>query len=156
MTPKEMDDYVQFMVGTIPLLMKPGDTLMDELNLHIKYFKGVDILTYYIPTDPTKDKEPMLNKTLQKRWQPQKTVEQKRQLEKESEMIAKNKLEQGPAEREKSRKKYKQIVRLMKQVPLTFYTCNANHITNKMPTLAHDATKERLDVIHITDAGLKQ
>ena len=46
MTPEEMDDYVKFMVGTIPLLMKPGDTLMDELNLHIKYFKWVDILTY--------------------------------------------------------------------------------------------------------------
>ena len=25
-----------------------------------------------------------------------------------------------------------------------------------MPTLAHDAMKERLDVIHITEAGLKQ
>ena len=102
MTPKEMDEYVQFMVWTIPLLMKPGDTLMDELNLHIKYFKGVDILTYYIPTNPTKDREPMLNSTLQKKWQPQKTVEQKRQLEKKSEKIAKNKHKQGPAEREKS------------------------------------------------------
>ena len=74
MTPKEMDDY----------------------------FKGVDNLTYYNPTDPTKDKEPMLNKTLQKKWKPQKTVAQKRLLEKESEMRAKNKLKQGPAEREKS------------------------------------------------------
>ena len=51
------------MVGTIPLLMKPGDKLMDELNLHIKYFKRVDILTYYIPTDPTKYKVPMMKKT---------------------------------------------------------------------------------------------
>ena len=33
MTPAEMDDYVKFIVGTIPLLMKPGDTLTDELNL---------------------------------------------------------------------------------------------------------------------------
>ena len=89
MTPKEMDEYVQFMVWTIPLLMKPGDTLMDELNLHIKYFKGVDILTYYIPTDPTKDKEPMLNKTLQEKWLPEKTMEQKCQLEKEKGKIQK-------------------------------------------------------------------
>ena len=132
MTPKEMYEYVQFMVWTIPLLMKPGDTLMDELNLHIKYFKVVDILTCYIPTNPTKDKEPMLNKN-------------------------KNKLKQGPVEREKSRKKdEKGPKRLMKQVPVTFYSCNANHITNKMPTLVHDTLKERLDVIHITEAGLKQ
>ena len=99
-----MDDYVKCMVGTIPLLMNPGDTLMDELNLHIKYFKGVDIVTYYTPTDPTKDKEPMLNKTLQKKWHPQKIVMQKRLLDKESEMIGKTKLKQGPAEREKSQK----------------------------------------------------
>ena len=51
---KEMEDYVQSMVWTLPHLMKEGETLMDELNQHIKYFKGVDILTYYIPTDPTK------------------------------------------------------------------------------------------------------
>ena len=41
-------------------LMEPGYTLLDELNLHIEYFKGVDILTYYIPSNPTKDKEPRL------------------------------------------------------------------------------------------------
>ena len=59
MTHKKMDKNSQFMVWTITLLMEKGNTLMDELNLNIKYFKGVDILTYYIPTDPTKDKEPM-------------------------------------------------------------------------------------------------
>ena len=56
----------------------------------------------------------------------------------------------------KKGKKHEKIVRVMKKVPMTFYTCNANHITNKMPTLAHDAMKERLDVMHITEAGLKQ
>ena len=45
MTPKELEEYVQFMVWTIPLIIKEGDTLMDELNSNIKYFKGVDILT---------------------------------------------------------------------------------------------------------------
>ena len=159
MTTEEMEKYIKFINETLPLQIKSGDTVMDELNLHIKYFKGVDILTYYTPTDPTKDKEPILNKTLQNKWLPQRTVAQKIQLKKESEMRAKNKLKEGPVERERARKKEKKdqkIVRVMKQVPINFYTCNANHITNKMPTLAHDAMKERLDVIHITEAGLKQ
>ena len=39
----------------------------------------------------------------------------------------------------------------MKKVPMTFYTCNANHITN----MAHDVAKHKFDVIHITEAGLK-
>ena len=133
-------------------------TLLDELNLHIKYFKWVDILTYYTPSDPTKDKEPRLNKGLQKKWLPQKTVAHKQQLEKENEMKARNRLMEGPSERAKARKRDKKdqkIVRVMKKVPMTFYTCNANHITNKMPILAHDAAKHKFDVIHITEAGLK-
>ena len=39
---------------------------------------------------------------------------------------------------------------------MTFYTCNANHITNKIPILAHDVAKHKFDVIHITEAGLKE
>ena len=66
MSCEEKDRYVYFDTEILPLLMKPGYTLMDELNLHIKYFKGVDILTYY--TQPTKDKKTMFNKTLQKKW----------------------------------------------------------------------------------------
>ena len=104
MTSEELVKYVYFITEILPLLMKPVYTLMDELNLHIKYFKGVDILTYYTPSDPTKDKEPKLNKTLQKKWQPQKTVAHKLQLEKESEMKAKNRLMQGPAEHERKEK----------------------------------------------------
>ena len=76
-TSEEMDRYVNFITEILPLLMKPGYFLMDELNINIKYFKGIDILTYYTPIDPTKDKEPILNKTLQKKWQPKKTVNQK-------------------------------------------------------------------------------
>ena len=101
----------------------------------------------------------MLNKTLQKKWLPEKTVKQKRQMEKESEARAKNKLKQGPVERGKSRKKAKKIiniVRIMEQQPITLYTWNANHITNKIPTVVHTTHKENLDVIHITEAGLKQ
>ena len=66
-TPKEMDAYVEYMTEELLILMKEGDTLKDELNLHIKYFNGVDILKYYIPTNPTKDKDPRLNKTLQQK-----------------------------------------------------------------------------------------
>ena len=88
----------------LPTLMEPGYTLLDKLNINIRYFKGVGILTYYTPSDPTKDKEPKLNKTLQKKWQPQKTVAHKLQLEKESEMKAKNRLMQDLAERERAQK----------------------------------------------------
>ena len=52
--------------------MEPKYTLLDELNLQIKYFKGVDILTYYTPSDPTKDKGPKLNRGLQKSGCPRK------------------------------------------------------------------------------------
>ena len=40
MTPKELEEYVQFMVWTIPLIMKEGDTLIYELNLHLNISKG--------------------------------------------------------------------------------------------------------------------
>ena len=74
-------------------------------------------------------------------------------------MEAGNILMEGPSERAKARKRDKKdqkIVRVMKKVPMTFYTCNANHITNWMPILAHDVAKHKFDVIHITEAGLKE
>ena len=45
-------------------------------------------------------------------------------------------------------------MRVVKKVPITFYSCNASHITNKMPILAHDVGKHKFDVVHITEAGL--
>ena len=66
MTTSETKNYIKFMINTLPTLKKPTDTLLDDLNLQIKYFKGVDILTYYTPSNPTKDKEPLLNYKLQK------------------------------------------------------------------------------------------
>ena len=56
MTPEEKLEDVKFLIWTIPHLIKEGDTVIDELNQQIKFFKGIDILTYYIPTDPTKVK----------------------------------------------------------------------------------------------------
>ena len=84
MTPEEIDKYIYFLREILPTLMEPDYTLLDELNLQIKYFKGVDILTYYTPSNPTKDKEPKLNRGLQKKWLPEKTVAHKQQLEKEN------------------------------------------------------------------------
>ena len=68
------------------------------------------------------------------------------QLAKESEIMARKKLLEGPEERAKTRKKERKdqkIVRVVKKVPITFYTCNASHITNKMPILAHDVGKHK-------------
>ena len=45
-------------------------------------------------------------------------------------------------------------MRVMKKVTITFYTCNANHITNKMPILAQDVGNHKFNVIHITEPGL--
>ena len=156
MTPLETENYIKFMMNTLPTLKKPTDTLLDDLNLQIKYFKGVDILTYYTPSDPAKDKEPKLNSRLQKKWLPEKTVAHKQQLAKESEMRARNRLMEGPSEREKTQgreKKDQKVVRVMKKVLITFYTCNDNQIMNKMPILAHDVGKHKFDVVHSTEAG---
>ena len=76
---------------------------------------------------------------------------------KESETMAKKKLAEGPEERAKRRKKEKKdlkIVRVIKKVPVKFYLCNSSRITNKMAILAHDLEKHKLDVIHISEAGL--
>ena len=68
---KHSDTRKKIIICTIPgmditNLRQEGDTLVDNLNKRFKSLKGRDILTYYIPTDPTKEKEPLLNKTLQK------------------------------------------------------------------------------------------
>ena len=44
----------------------------------------------------------------------------------------------------------------MKNVPVKFYSCNAGRLTNKMAILAHDVQKHKLDVIHISEAGLQK
>ena len=83
-TMSETKNCIRFMINTLPTLKKPTDTLLDDLNLQIKYFKGVDILTYYTPSDPAKDKEPLLNYKLQKEWLPAKTVAQKQIMAKKN------------------------------------------------------------------------
>ena len=56
----------------------------------------------------------------------------------------------------KKTKRDKKIVRIMKQQLVTFYSCNAIHITNKMQTLAHATYAHNYDVINRTDAGLQK
>ena len=45
---------------------------------------------------------------------------------------------------------------MVKIVPVKFYLCNAGRLTNKMAILAHDVQKHKLDVIHISEAGLQK
>ena len=94
MTP-ERTKIVKFLIWTIPTLRQEEDAILDDLNRQIKFIKEIDILTYYTPTDPTKEKEPLLNRNLQRKWLPEKTVEQKQQQAKESIARAKNTLKQG-------------------------------------------------------------
>ena len=121
--PEKKTESLKFMIWTIPILRQEGDTILDDLNRQIKFIKGIDILTYYTPTDPTKEKEPLLNRNLQRKWLPEKTVEQKQQNAKQSITRAINTLKQDSKEGERARKKSKKdqkIVSIMrrKQVPL--------------------------------------
>ena len=101
MTPEKNAEFVKLMIWTIPTSRQE---VIDDLNRQIKFIKGIDILTYYTPTDPTKEKEPLLNRNLQRKWLPEKTVEQKQQQAKESKTRAINTLKQGPKERERAKK----------------------------------------------------
>ena len=105
LTPEEKTEFVKFQILTIPKLRQEGDTILDDLNRQIKFIKGIDILTYYTPTDPNKENKPLLNRNLQRKWLPQKTVDQKQQKAKQSITRAINILKQGPKERERARKK---------------------------------------------------
>ena len=64
MTPEKKTEFVKFQILKIPELRQEGDTILDYLNRKIKFIKGMDILTYYNPTDPSKEKEPLLNRKL--------------------------------------------------------------------------------------------
>ena len=122
MTPEKNAEFVKLMIWTIPTLRQKGDIVIDDLNRQIRFIKGIDILTYYTPTDPTKEKEPLLNRNLQRKLLPEKTFEQKQQNAKKSMTRSINTLKQGPKEKERGRKNTK-IVRIMR----TFMIVNANY-----------------------------
>ena len=79
---QQQQKNLDFKTNKLPTLIKPSDTFMDYLNYQIKFLKGKDILTYYTPCDPTKDKEPLLSRELSQKQLPSKTVPHKDRLEK--------------------------------------------------------------------------
>ena len=67
LTEEEKTKLTEFIITT-PTMMKQGDKYVDTLNRIIKYLKGRDILSYYIPENPDKEKEPILNRELQRKY----------------------------------------------------------------------------------------
>ena len=67
LTEEEQQKYTEFII-TLPTKMKPEDKYVDALNRIIKYLKGKEILSYYIPENPTKEKEPILSRELQRKY----------------------------------------------------------------------------------------
>ena len=72
-----MTDFLNFQAQKIPELRQEGDTILDDLNRQIEFIKGKNILSYHIPSDINKEKEPLLNRKLQRIWLPAKSVAQK-------------------------------------------------------------------------------
>ena len=107
LTPKRKEEFEEFKTQKLPGMLKEDDTILDYLNHLIKFLKGKDILTYYTPCDPSKDKEPLLNRELSDKWKPPKTVAQKDRLREESKTMAAKLLAEGPEEKYKRRKKEK-------------------------------------------------
>ena len=64
LTPERKEEFEEFKTQKLPGMLKEDDTILDYLNHLIKFLKGKDILTYYTPCDPSKDKEPWLNRKL--------------------------------------------------------------------------------------------
>ena len=107
LTPKRKAEFEEFKENKLPGMLKEDDTILDQLNHLIKFLKGKDILTYYTPCDPSKDKEPLLNRELSDKWQPPKTVAQMDQLKEESKTIAMKVLAERPDEKTEGGRKRK-------------------------------------------------
>ena len=88
LTPKRKEKFEEFKTKKLPGMLKEDDTILDYLNHLIKFLKGKDILTYYTPCDPRKNKGPLLNRELSDKWQPPETVAQKDRLREESKTMA--------------------------------------------------------------------
>ena len=156
LTPERKDEFIEFRTNKLKEITKSTDTLLDYYNHLIIFLKGISVLTWYTPCEPNKDKEPWLDRKLTDKWKPEKTVAQKNQLKEERKKMAEKILGEGPVEKEKRRRKEKDIkvVRVLKQWRCNVYTCNAGRLSNKMAVLAHDAQRLKLGVIHISEAGV--
>ena len=131
-------------------------TLLDYYNQLILLLRGESVLTWYTPCDKAKDKEPWLDTRLTDKWMPVKTSVQKKQLKKERQKFDIKILGEGPIEREKRRKQEKEekIMRVVKNVRVKVYTCNARNAKNKMGVIASDGQTLKVDVLHISEAGV--
>ena len=89
---------------TGPRTQQPGDTGLDRLNEIIGHMKGVRIFTYCYPTNPNKEKEPILHRALCKKFLPPRSEEQKQWNEQESEARAALILNKQPKEETREEK----------------------------------------------------
>ena len=117
LTPDRKEEFTEFKTNKLQGIIKGTDTILDYYNHLIIFLKGRSVLTWYTPCDPTKDKEPWLNRKLTDKWKPEKTVAQKNRLKEERKKMAEKILGEGPVEREKRRRKEKDIkvVRVLKR-----------------------------------------
>ena len=81
-----------------PPRYRTGDRVLDCLNRIIKYMKRVRVLSYYIPKNTDKEKEPLLRKYL-----PPKSGVQHKWNKQQSLARAVSILKQSPEERKKER-----------------------------------------------------
>ena len=97
--------FTRFIGVTLPTLWEQGDNTLDELNRMIIYLKGRGILSYYVPKKPNKEKEPILNGELQRKFLPPKSDAQRERNKQQSQARAENWLSLNPKAKEKARKK---------------------------------------------------
>ena len=156
-TEDEKTKLTEFIIKT-PTMMKPGDKYVDTLNRIIKYLKGKEILSYYIPENPDKEKEPLLNRELQRKYLLPKSEAQRQRNEQQSKSRAIKLLTMAPKTREKERKKERKeskIKRIMMNKKMKVYSVNADTMTNKLATVYDIIQRRDLDIAMISEAGLK-
>ena len=73
----EEKEFLYYQAVTVGKMWQEGDITLDELNRKIIFLKGKSILSYYMPTNPNKETEPILDGELQRKWLPPKSEAQK-------------------------------------------------------------------------------
>ena len=96
--------FTIFIGVTFGKLWEPGDNILDELNRVIFYLKGRGILSYYVPKNPNKEIEPILNGELQRKFLLPKSEAQQQRNKPQSQTKPENWLKLGPKSKERARK----------------------------------------------------
>ena len=138
--------------------MTPEDRFVDALNRIIKYLKGKEILSYYIPENPTKEKEPILSRELQRKYLLPKSEAQRQQNKQQSESRAIKLLTMAPITRARVKKKERKgtkMKRIIMNKKMKIYSVNANIMTNKVATVFDIVQRREMDIVMISEAGLK-